>query len=300
MRTGMKVVAFTTTSIIWSSTWIMIKVGLYGAPPFLSAGLRFIIASLVIFAIVGIARIRVPRDGAFIKLTLFLGLANFILPYAFVYWAEQHISSGLTAILISTIPLNVALLSRVFLGDPLTFEKIAGIAVATFGVFVIFSDNVTLAGRESILAMVAVLGAAFWAGAGTVAAKKYSAPYNPFASILPSMTFAGVALTTLSLVVERGKTININVLTATSILYLAIFGSVIAFALWFWVIKHMDATVLSYQTFIIPILACLIGWIFLQETITIRVVIGGLLILSGIALAVFSPVHRKRLKGARS
>ncbi len=294
MSNGLKFIVFSALCLIWSSTWIMIKVGLDGAPPITAAGIRFIIAALMIFAILVAKRIKLPRDRQFYMLALFLGVFQMGIPYALVYWAEQHISSGLTSILFSTMPFTVAILARVFIGDPITFRKMAGIMIGTVGVAVIFWDSSTLGGSQSVWGISAALGSAILASVSTIAIKKYSRSYNPLASIFLPMVIGGVVLMIGSFIFEAGRPVTWNFITVTSILYLAGLGSVAAFGLYYWIIKHMDVTVLSYQTFIIPILACVIGWIFLRETITLNIALGGGMILAGIALATFRGFRKIR------
>lgn len=296
MQRVTKFAVFGTLCLIWSSTWIMIKVGLQGAPPFTAAGLRFIIAAFVILAIVRLRRIRLPRSRTFLLLSIYLGVIQLGLAYALVYWSEQYLSSGLTAILFSTMPLMVAVLARVFLGDRLSPAKIGGIVFGIAGVYAIFRENVSLGGERMALGILAALGSAFCASVSSVIVKRFSKAYSPFASILLPHAFAGVLLTTAGLSIERSTPITWSGTTYMTVLYLALFGSVSAFALYFWIIKHVDVTVLSYQTFIIPVLASVLGWIFLGETITLSTAVGGGMIIAGIALAVI-PLSRKRSQG---
>jgi drug/metabolite transporter (DMT)-like permease len=278
----------------------MIKVGLDGAPPFTAAGLRFVLAALVIFAILLSRRIRLPRSKAFFRLTLCLGAFQTTIPYALVYWGEQHLTSGLTALLFSTMPLMVALMARAFLGDPLSVWKLGGIAVGTAGVYMIFADSVSLGSPGSVYGVIAVLGSAFFASLSSIVVKKYSKSYQPFAAISLPHAYAGVILLLVGALAEGESPLRWDAMTHTTIVYLAVFGSVVAFALYFWIIKHIDVTVLSYQTFIIPVLASVLGWIFLRETVTINTAIGGLLVLGGIVLAVLPASRGKSLIGVRS
>ena len=149
----------------------MIKIGLEDAPPLTAAGLRFIIASLVIFAIVRVRRIEVPKTPTFRRLTLFLGVFQMAGPLSLVYIGEQYLSSGLTAILFATMPLMVATLARVFLGDPLTGRKILGIVVAFAGVGVIFSGTASSGGREGLYGILAILCAALLASVTSIVTK---------------------------------------------------------------------------------------------------------------------------------
>ncbi|MGD8413619.1 MAG: DMT family transporter [Candidatus Latescibacterota bacterium] len=286
-RAGRPVIAIAYASMctIWGSTWIMIKLGLRDAPPLTAVAVRFIIAALVTICILAARKTPVPRTKAFFGLCAFLSVFHLTVPYALVYWGEQHISSGLTAVLYSTMPINVALLARVLIGDPLTPRKIAGIFVGFAGVWVIFSDNLSFGGGSAVQGMIACLVSAFFASLSTVVVKKYASRYDPFATLAIPFAGAGLLLTVLAASVERSNPFTFSALTWFTVFYLAALGSVSAFALYFWIIKRIDVTVLSYQTFIIPVLALLIGWIFLRETVTIRVAAGASLIIAGIVLA---------------
>src|SRR5271155_4048469 len=98
------VLLYTLICLIWGSTWLVIKIGLEGVPPFLAAGLRFLLASTVLFGLVAArgGKIRLTKDDKISVLSC--GILSFTLSYALVYWAEQYISSGLTAILWGTMP----------------------------------------------------------------------------------------------------------------------------------------------------------------------------------------------------
>lgn len=278
---------------------MMIKVGLQGAPPFTSAGIRFLFAGVLIALILMHRRIQLPRSRSFAVLTVYLGLFQMAIPYALVYWAEQHLTAGLTAVLFSTMPLMVAVLARLFLGDPLSWSKLGGILIGAAGVYVIYSDSVTLGGPEQVIGVIAVLFSALFASASSVIVKKYSKSYQPFATIFLPHVYGGIILTFCGAIIERESPLGWSALTYSTVIYLAILGSVTAFALYFWLIKHLDVTVLSYQTLIIPVLACLLGWIFLRETVTLNIAIGGTLVLFGILLAVVPRSHQKRFVSAR-
>jgi putative membrane protein PagO len=271
--------------LIWGSTWIMIKLGLRGAPPMTAVAVRFIIAAILTFCIIGVRGIKIPRTREFLLLSLFLSVFHFALPYVLVYWGEQHISSGLTAVLYSTMPINVAILARIFIGDALTPRKVAGVLVGFAGVWVIFSDSMSFGGDRAVAGMIACLVSALSASFSTVIVKKYAARYDPFITLAIPFALGGVAVLAVALPVERSNPFGYSAMTWVTIVYLALLGSIAAFALYFWIIKRIDVTVLSYQTFIIPVLAVMIGWIFLKETVTMRVAAGASLILAGIALA---------------
>jgi putative membrane protein PagO len=290
------IIAYASMCLIWGSTWIMIKLGLRGAPPMTAVAVRFMIAALLTFCILAVRKTKIPRTRDFFYLSCFLSVFHLALPYTLVYWGEQHISSGLTAVLYSTMPINVALLARLILGDPLTPRKLLGILVGFAGVWVIFSDSMSIGGEMALQGMIACLVSALFASVSTVVVKKYASRYDPFATLALPFSFGGVLLLCVAIPVEQSNPFHFDALTWFTVFYLAALGSLSAFGLYFWIIKRIDVTVLSYQTFIIPILAVMIGWIFLKETVTIRVAVGASLIIAGIALATLRKPARARAK----
>jgi drug/metabolite transporter (DMT)-like permease len=278
--------------LIWGSTWMMIKIGLRGAPPVTAVAVRMVIASLMVAVIVRAARISLPREARFVRLGVFLGFFNVALPYVFVYYGEARISSGLAAVLFATFPLLVAVLARAWLKQPLTARKMAGVATGIIGVTVIFSDSLRL-GRAEAAGTVMVMGSVTASAVGSVATKKWGQGYHPVASLMIPFVTAAVATALLALAVESPRDFGFDRATWATIVYLAAAGSVAAFALFFFVMQHMDVTTVSYQTFIIPVVAVILGAVFLGETISPRVALGALLILAGISLATLVRAPRK-------
>lgn len=277
--------AYTAMCLIWGSTWSVIKVGLSGAPPGTALGLRFLIAAFLVAFILSVRRIPLPRGRHFWTLSLFLGAFHMAAPYSLVYWSEQHIASGLTAVLYATMPLVVAVLARIGLGAPLTPAKLAGILVGIAGVAVIFSDSLQIPGVQQAQGVGAVLLSVCFASLSTVVVKKHGGSYQPLAALLIPFAIAGLLVLAVAVPVERSNPLHYSATTWSTILYLAAAGSTIAFAFLFWVIQQIDVTVVSYQTFIIPVLAVILGWLLLDETVSGRLLAGAALILAGIALA---------------
>jgi putative membrane protein PagO len=264
---------------------MVIKVGLQDAPPLTTLGLRFLIAGLTVLLVVRVRGIKVPTDNTFRKYSVFLGLSHLAVPYSLVYWGEQHISSGLTAILYATMPFMVAILARIILGDKLGFARVAGIFVGISGVWIIFADALAFGGARATSGVIAILCSVFFASVSTVIVKKFGHNYNPLATLLYPFLIASVLVLGVGSVFEQFDLRSLSLLTWGTIVYLALFGSVVGFALLFWVIKQMDVTVTSYQTFIIPVVAVVLGSIFLDESISARTGIGAAVILAGIAIA---------------
>ena len=273
--------------LIWGSTWLAIKVGLVGVPPFLGAGLRFLLSTLLVGLMLAGRRTRfaLTRDDKICVLSL--GLLVFWLDYAAVYWAETRISSGLTAILFSTTPLMTSLLSAYWTrSETLSGRKIAGILVGVLGTALLFWPRERLDLSQQALCMLATLGGVLCAAINLVLMKKHGRDSDPFVLNFLGMGFGAVCLLAMSAVTESWPAVVWSRSNVLALLYLCIFGSVIAFSIYYYLIKKMDATIVSLSTLVFPIVALALGRAFLHETVTPTAVAGIATILAGVGVAV--------------
>jgi len=272
--------------LIWGSTWLAIKVGLVGVPPFLGAGLRFLLATAIV-ALPLVARrrrIELTRDDRICVLSL--GVLVFWLDYACVYWAELHISSGLTAVLFSTMPLMTALLSAFWTrSETLSVRKIVGILVGVAGTALLFWPHERL-GIMQALGMLSALTGSLCAAINLVVMKKYGQHSDPFVLNFLGMGLGAACLLIMSALLESWTTVAWSQSNVLAIVYLSLFGSVIAFSAYYYLIKRMDATIVSLGTLIIPIVALALGRAFLHETVTPAAVPGIVTILAGVGVAI--------------
>ena len=280
--------------LIWSSTWLAIKVGLVGVPPFLGAGLRFVVSAAVLGVMLALRgqRIRLTREDK--TCILSLGLLVFWLDYAAVYWAELRISSGLTAILFSTMPLMTALLSHFWTrAETLSGRKTAGITVGIVGTTLLFWPQERL-GAQQVLGMLAALFGSLCASINLVTMKRYASRTDPLVLNFLGMGLGAACLLAMSAFMERSAAVDWTGSNILALVYLAVFGSVIAFTTYFRLIKVMDATVVSLNTLIIPIVALVLGYIFLDETLTPTAIVGIGIVLVGVGVAI-APTRRKSI-----
>lgn len=286
----MAALLFAVITLIWGSTWLAIKVGLVGVPPFLGAGLRFLLSALIVGAMLVVRRksLRLTRGDRICVLSL--GIPVFWVNYGAVYWAEQHISSGLAAVLFATMPLMTALLSRFWTGtEELSPRKIAGIVIGLAGTVLLFWPDQRL-GLQQVLGMAATLLAAFCASLNLVTMKRYGGQSDRDVLNFLGMGLGSALLLLTSAAVEPW-TVEWTRSNVLAMLYLAIFGSVIAFSAYYALIKLIDATIVSMSTLIIPIIALILGWIVLGETAGPTAAAGIATILVGVAVAML-PVRR--------
>lgn len=212
-----------------------------------------------------------------------------------VYWAEVHISSGLTAVLFSTMPLMTALLSAFWMrSETLSVPKVAGILVGMAGAALLFWPHERL-GVMQALGMLSALTGCLCAAINLVVMKKYGRRSDPFVLNFFGMALGALCLLFMSAALEPWTTVMWTRSNVLAILYLSLFGSVIAFSAYYFLIKRMDATVVSLNTLIIPIVALALGRAFLHETMTPAGISGIVTILAGVGIATLpTRIDRRR------
>jgi drug/metabolite transporter (DMT)-like permease len=269
--------------LIWGTTWLAIKFAIFTLPPFLSAGIRFSIASLLILIILRIRKYKYHFDLRQTIFLLLIGLGSFSVPYGLVYWAENRISSGLTATTFAVMPFFAAILSRIFLKtNDLSFWKIFGIILGFSGLTVIFWGDLRLGSIESAEGILAVVVSAIANAAVAVTVKKFGREIDPlFINLIP-MAFGALSLLLTSLFTESWQGLKFDASTIIAIFYLAVVGSVVAFTLYFYVLKHISVVLLSMSSFITPVIALTAGALVLGERIPGGMLLGASLILCGI------------------
>ncbi|MET0648544.1 MAG: EamA family transporter [Pyrinomonadaceae bacterium] len=281
-------VVFVILCCIWGSTWMFIKLGLRDLPPLSFAAARFLLATAILAAVVAARRARLPKGRAEWMLLAQTGVLAFGLNYGLLFWGEQHISSGLAALLQATIPVFGMLLAHPYLpGERLNARKLAGALLGVVGVGVIFSHQLGSEGSMALWGSAAVvLGAAFAAWANVLVKAR---GMRLDASVLSAgqMACGFVALASAALVLEGDpRELRWTPLALTCLLYLTLVGSVAAFLLFYWLVRHVDVTKTMLIALVTPLAAVLLGVIALGEEMSWRTVAGGAVILSGVALVV--------------
>lgn len=272
--------------LIWGSTWLAIKVGLVGVPPFLAASLRFFLAAAVVGLVLAARRtpLRLTRDDKICVVSL--GILVFWLDYACVYWAEIYISSGLTAVLFSTMPLMTALLSAFWTrSETLGARKMAGILVGVAGTALLFWPQERL-GTMQVLGMTSALIGSLCAAINLVMLKKHGGHSDPFVLNFFGMLIGAVCLLVMSAALDRRAAIVWTRSNVLALVYLSLFGSVIAFSAYYTLIKRVEATAVSLSTLIIPIVALALGRAFLAETVSPAAIVGIVTVLAGVGIAI--------------
>ncbi len=276
--------AWLTLCVVWSSTWLVIKIGLEDLPPVSYVAIRFVIAALVLVVIsIGRDRLLPPKRADYFVLAG-TGLLMFAVNYALLFWAELHVSSGLAAVIQASIPIFGMVFAHWMLPDePLRWQRLAGALVAILGVAFICARLLSFNGWLAFLGGVGItIGAASAAFSNVVLkARKIQLPPSMLAAW--QMIFGVVPLLLLGFALD-GNPLHFH-WTGRAILcllYLAVVGSSFTFLLLYWLLPRMSVTNLQTISLITPPGAIAIGWAFGGERLSVWSLLGAGLVLLGV------------------
>ncbi len=273
--------------IVWGSTYLAIRVMVQTMPPLLSAGARHVVAGLIIFVLLllwrGRGALRLRRSeligGAIVGLLLLLG-GN-----GLVVLGEREVPSGLTALIVAVVPLCVVVLRWMF-REKVATGTILGVVAGFVGVAIlIVPEGIT--GRVDVLSMLMIVGASISWAIGTIMSKRLDMPHDPLASTSVQMLVGGVAL--LGSGVLTGETVQAQQFSIESMLslgYLILFGSVLAYTAYTWALIHASVSRVSTYAYVNPVVAVILGWLLLRETVDLTMIIGAAVIIVSVYLVV--------------
>jgi len=256
-------------SIVFASDLIVIKLGLSGNPPLMFAGLRYVFGGLILLLVmIALPRFRSISAKALLGAILLGALAT--VEFGCLYVGMQYISAGATSILYYTQPIIVAALATIFLEEPFSSKKALAIAFGFVGTLLIFLENLST-GLLSFGGLL-VLSAAFSWAAGTVIFKKLVESENFLQITSVLLVTAGTLLLTFSIFFEATLVVSLNLVL--TLMYLSIVCSAFGIALWYYLLKHHEASQASIWLFLVPVFTVLLGWLLLGEKVYVAEVIG--------------------------
>src|SRR5690349_1798490 len=273
--------------VVWGSTYLAIAVADRALPPFLMLSVRFLLAGALMWAwSARRGEIAAERPGRRQwAAAAAVGGALLVLDTGGVAWAELRVSSGITALLIASVPLFMAILDRTLFGIRMPVGGAAGIATGLLGVGILVGPS----GSIDALGSAVLLLASFAWAAGSAYARVAPLPRSPYVSAAMQMLCAGVMLGVVG--IARGERIHPGGISAASlaaVAFLVVFGSLIAFTAYGWLLKHAPTTLLSTYAYVNPAVAVFLGWAFAGEHVGGREISAGLVILSSVAMLVFA------------
>ena len=275
--------AYLALCLIWGSTWMAIRIGLESLTPIFSAGLRFSLASILIFALMKIKNIHLQTDKIALRLYMLMGFLSFVIPFGLVYWAQQFVPSGMAAVLFAVYPFWVVIFSYLRMPNEIIgFYKIFGTILGFSGIVIIFSDSFADDITNYLIGMFAVVLSGTFQAWIAVSIKKFGSHLNSLSMNFIPMVIAAISMLAIALLTEDLSNLRFDENAVLSILYLAVFGSVITFTTFYWLIKRINLVLLSLIAFITPIVALILGFLFYDEVLSVRHFVGAAMVLTGV------------------
>ncbi|MBL7698424.1 MAG: EamA family transporter [Chitinophagaceae bacterium] len=269
--------------ILWGTTWVASKQGVMHMPALQLAGFRQLLAGAIYIIFFIATGAKWPRGREWYVIGV-LSILNILCSNGLTTWGVQYISAGLGAIIAATFPLWMVIIGMFSSGDRIPSAALKGFLLGFAGICVIFYEHLEDFLNPEFLFGIAISFTASWTWAvGTVFTKKEARDFNPYFSLGLQMFMAGAVLIIVSYV--TGATIPINQIpwqAWTAILYLVVFGSVIAFAAYLYSLQRLSVELMSIYAYINPIVAVILGAVLFNEKLTMFIISGGAITLYGV------------------
>lgn len=288
--------AFAIIYFVWGSTYLAIRIGVEQMPPFLLAGMRFVLAGAILFAWMLAKRTPVPTLRQWSSATL-LAVLIFVLDYGLLFWAEQRVPSGVAAVMLATIPVFMSLSEILFLGTQkltarLSIAFLAGIA----GVLVLVSHALGL-GEQPIAtsgAVALLVGSLSWSIASALS-RKLPLPEAKAMSSAAQMLAGGVLLSITAGALGEFRRFHPQEVSRNAWLalaYLVVAGSIVAFTAYVWLLHHESPTRVGTYAYVNPVVAVILGYFFAGESIGPRTLLGTLLVMVSVVVITTTPARK--------
>jgi len=272
---------------IWGASYLFIKVGGESVPPVTLVAMRTTLAGIVLFVVLVARREKLPPLGAPIwKWLIVMGFINSIIPYTLITWGEVYISSGLAAILVGMMPIFTVLFAHWMTQDEkITPRKVLGIMAGFIGVVILLIPDLVKGATFNIVGGIAVISATVSYAIATIYARRHFKGESHVKVAFGQMLMAAVVLVPASLILDKPWTLTPTPASLASIVTLAVVGTAFAYLLYYWLIENVGPTRTSLTTYISPVIAVILGAVFLHEALQWATLVGLVLIIAGVGLA---------------
>lgn len=278
------ILAFFAIYVIWGSTYLLNKIAVSELPPFMLASMRFIVAGILIFVIAKILKVDISISAKQLKNTIIAGFLFLTFGNGVVVWALKFVDSGFAALEISAQPLVVLILMRILQGKKISAMSYIGVALGFIGIFLLVSQKQIISKEGQILGMVMIFFCMIsWAYA-SIFVGKADLPKNYFVNTGYQMLSGGIMLAIAS--VSFGETWTSPSTWSTPVLWamllLIVFGSIIAFTSFNYLLKEVSPEKVATSTYVNPVIALFLGWLVLKENLTTQSIVAAAILLTGV------------------
>jgi drug/metabolite transporter (DMT)-like permease len=273
--------------LIWGSTYLAIRVGVRSMPPFLMAGGRYLLAGAILFAVLRASGVAPPTRAHWIR-SVSAGVVMLTVGNGLVTWAEQLVPSNLTALLVAAVPLYVVLIEWLRpRGVRPRRQDVVGILAGAAGMMLLVVPDPRAVVAPAAVGVIAVLLAGLAWAAGSLYARYSDHHPNALMASAQQMIGGAVALVVVGLARGEGALGRLSAITSTGViafLYLSLIGALVAFSAFGWLLTVSTPARLSTTAFVNPVVAVVLGWALLGETLGPRALTGAGLIVGAVVL----------------
>lgn len=287
--------AFGAIYIIWGSTYLGTLYAIETIPPLLMIAARSLTAGIILLLLSRFRDKERVKRGKILPL-ITIGIMFFVVGHGLLAWSQQYVNSGMAAVIVSAEPLWIVMIEWFFLKDiKVKWRGIFGLVIGFAGiVYLIISTSDHSATDNNILASALIVVCTLSWGGGAVYSRVANVPKSPLLSSGMELIFGGIVVLIASFIIGEPSQFHLSQVTLKSflgLLYLIIFGSVIAFSAYIWLLGHTSATRVSTHTYVNPIIAVFLGWLFASEQITASLLIATAIIIVSVYLVLFRARH---------
>lgn len=278
------ILAFFSIYVIWGSTYLLNKIAVNELPPFMLASVRFIIAGMLIFIIAKLMGTSIVISWRQLRNTIIAGFLFLTFGNGVVVWALKYVDSGFAALEISAQPLIILLLMRILQGKKIQMMSLIGVILGFIGIYLLVSQKQIISQENSILGILMIFACMLSWGYGSLFVGKADLPKNYFVNTGYQMLTGGIMLVIASLLFGETWTSPLNWSSPVqySMVLLIVFGSIVAFTSFNYLLRVVSPEKVATSTYVNPIIALGLGWYFLNEQVTLQSIIAAVVLLTGV------------------
>lgn len=282
---GKIIAAFAAIYVIWGTTYLAIRIGVETIPPFLMAGVRYALAGGVMMAVLLARGASLPRRIHW-RSALLIGGLMLVGGNGLLTFAEQQVSSGLAALIVATAPMWMTLLDWLaFRGQRPTAQVIVGLVIGFAGIALLI-DPGQYAGSALLGVGIVLVATLFWA-IGGLYSRRAPTPEDTFMGTAAEMLMGGLTLLVVSAITGEPARLDVGAVSLRSVLamlYLSVFGSIVAYTAFIWLLKTVDQAKVATNAYVNPVIAVFLGWLVLGEAVTAQTIVAATVILMAVLI----------------
>lgn len=274
--------AFIALSLAWGSSFLWIKIAVQEIGPFMLVALRLLLGILGLALVAALRRPQWPKERRAWRALVFLGLINTAIPFVLISWAEQYLDSAVASVLNSSVPLFTMVIAHLFLSDDrMNGRRVFGLVIGFGGVVALAWKDLQAGQQFNLLAQGAMLLAVLFYAVSSVYARRNAQGISPIVHALLPLISADIAIWASVSFVEPLALPSLG-LTWGALLWLGLIGSCAAYLLYFYLLHAVGPTRATMVTYTFPVVGIVLGVVFLQETLTASLLLGGGMVMTSL------------------